>query len=267
MSTHLEQKYAIIVATLPRVLPGQLIETMRVALGYADRASVNKLVKALRAAGYNMSAWDETAKRSHTDSPAVKQSIARALEAKKASAKAKAAERGLSVSQASRIASRAIVERAPIAPRMLVRDHLEQWLSDMRSVASDRSPLDRLMVLWGVDRRKVYDRIASIRETGVDMSWWTPAPSRGFRKQACRPQPVTIPRLMAPVESPAYRPAVPWTLQGLALVTDMPLDKVFERAERMGIEAYANTMVDARTARLIMWTLGFTPLSAPQAAQ
>ncbi len=123
------------------------------------------------------------------------------------------------------------------------------------------------MVLWGVDRRKVYDRITGIRETGVDMSWWTPAPSRGFKRQICRPQPVTIPRLMAPVESPAYRPAVPWTLQGLALVTDMPLDKVFERAERMGIEAYANTMVDARTARLIMWTLGFTPLAAPQAAQ
>lgn len=91
MTTKLEQRYAIIMATLPRVLPGQLSETMRVALDYADRASVNKLVRALRAAGYDLTAWEEMAKRGHSDSPAVKQAIARALEARKASAKAKAA--------------------------------------------------------------------------------------------------------------------------------------------------------------------------------
>jgi hypothetical protein len=255
-----EKRYAVIMAAIPNAPPGQLTDTMRVVLGYADRTSVNKLIKAMRKAGLDMSVWDAAAKRSRADSPAMKQAAARAVEARKAKAKAKATEeRGLSASQAKRTAPRVVVDLDPIAPRVRTRDHLDQWLSDMRSVVNEAAPLDRLMMIWDVPRRRVYDRIGNIRETGVDMTWWTPAPSRAFKPDARRPQPVTIPRLMAPVESPAYRPAVPWTLQGLALVADVPVAKVCERAERMGFWPCPSTMVDARAARLIMWTLGFTP--------
>jgi biotin operon repressor len=262
-----EKRYAVIMAAIPNAPPGQLTDTMRVVLGYADRTSVNKLIKAMRKAGLDMSVWDAAAKRSRADSPAMKQAAARAVEARKAKAKAKATEeRGLSASQAKRTAPRVVVDPDPIAPRVRTRDHLDQWLADMRSVVNEAAPLDRLMMIWDVPRRRVYDRIGNIRETGVDMTWWSPAPSRAFKPDARRPQPVTIPRLMAPVESPAYRPAVPWTLQGLALVVDVPVAKVCERAERMGFWPHPSTMVDARTARLILWTLGFTPSAAPQAA-
>jgi hypothetical protein len=255
-----EKRYAVIMAAIPNAPAGQLTDTMRVVLGYADRTSVNKLIKAMRKAGLDMSVWDAAAKRSRADSPAMKQAAARAVEARKAKAKAKPPEeKGLSASQAKRTASRVVVDPDPIAPRVRTRDHLDQWLADMRSVVNEAAPLDRLMMIWDVPRRRVYDRIGNIRETGVDMTWWTPAPSRAFKPDARRPQPVTIPRLMAPVESPAHRPAVPWTLQGLALVADVPVAKVCERAERMGFWPCPSTIVDARTARLILWTLGFTP--------
>jgi len=266
-----EKRHAVIMAAIPNAPPGQLTDTVRIALGYADRTTVNKLIRAMRDAGLDMSAWDAAAKRSRAESPGMKQAAARAVEARKAKAKAKAAakppeEKGLSASQAKRTAPRVVVDPDPIAPRVRTRDHLDQWLADMRSVVNEAAPLDRLMVIWDVPRRRVYDRIGNIRETGVDMTWWTPAPSRAFKPDARRPQPVTIPRLMAPVESPAYRPAVPWTLQGLALVVDVPVAKVCERAERMGFWPCPSTMVDARTARLILWTLGFTPATLTPSA-
>jgi biotin operon repressor len=79
-----EKRHAVIMAAIPNAPPGQLTDTARVALGYADRTTVNKLIRAMRDAGLDMSAWDAAVRRSRAESPGMKQAAARAIEARKA---------------------------------------------------------------------------------------------------------------------------------------------------------------------------------------
>jgi hypothetical protein len=240
--------YAKLQDLLPSVAPGTLTQRIREAFGFSDASSARKMVLRLRQAGYDMTAYDAAAAAKY-QAPAMLEAIAKARNCRKAV-----------VLSAARAKSTAPPRPAQKGQRTTAVESAAAWERDMRLVANEPGAVNTLCVLWDVHRTAAYSRIAAVRETGIDMSWWQPAPSRAFRPDPPKPpQPVEIPRLFQAL-APGANPAVPWSLVGISNALDVPVSRVCERAERMGIAAHQGAaMVDAREARLIMWTFGFVP--------
>ena len=209
-----KKRYALIMAALPNVPPGKLSDTIQETLGYTDRSALNKLVRAMRSAGLDMTAWDVAAKKSRTESP----SLRAALDAGRTKRNAPAPTQTPDHVQARRV----------------------KWLADMRAVVDEPAAIELLCERWGCSRDVVNGRAEMLRNAGHDLTWWRPSRGFGIKKapvQALKVDPLPLPTVEAPKREKRqiWAAEVPYTMQSVADIVGMPVMAVRFAARAHGI--------------------------------
>ena len=230
MTNKLGERYAILTATLPAIDSGNLRRRMAAAWNVGD-SRVGHIAIQLRAAGYDMSAWDRAAWPSTPEGR-----NQRRMQKKQAAA-------------------------APPAP-----DHVQtrraKWLADMRAVADDPAPVEQLCERWGCSRDIVNGRVGVLRNAGHDLTWWRP--SRGFTVEkppakAEQARPLPLPVVTAPrrQKRQIWAAEVPYTMQSVAEIVGLPLIAVRFAARAHGI-GFDRWCLAPDVAVALLAALGFT---------
>ena len=246
MSNKLEERYATMMATLPAIGLGKLRHSMAVAWNVCD-SRVGHIVIQLRAAGYDMSAWDRAAWPSTPEGR-----NQRRMQKKQAAAKA--------------------TEPAPVAAPAPdpAPDHVQtrraKWLADMRAVADDPAPVELLCERWGCSRDIVNGRVGVLRNAGHDLTWWRP--SRGFNAEkppvkAEQARPLPLPVVNAPKRQKRqiWAAEVPYTMQSVAEIVGLPLIAVRFAARSHGI-GFDQWCLAPDVALALLAALGFERVAA-----
>jgi hypothetical protein len=258
MTNKLGERYAIMTATLPAIESGKLRQSMAAAWNVGD-SRVGHIVIQLRAAGYDMNAWDRAAWPSTPEGRNL-----RRMQKKQAAAKATEpapvagpAPPAAPAPTPARVAA-PIPEPAP--------DHVQtrraKWLADMRAVADDPAPVELLCERWGCSRDVVNGRVGVLRNAGHDLTWWRP--SRGFNAEkppvkAEQARPLPLPVVTAPKRQKRqiWAAEVPYTMQSIAEILGLPLIAVRFAARSHGI-GFDQWCLAPDVAVALLAALGFT---------
>jgi|GEM_PF-6246658 len=241
----LGERYAILTATLPAIDPGNLRRRMAAAWNVSD-SRVGHIVIQLRAAGYDMSAWDRAAWPSTPEGR-----NERRMQNKQAAP---------APPSPARVAAPAPAP-APAAP-----DHVQtrraKWLADMRAVADDPAPVEQLCERWRCSRDIVHGRVGVLRNAGHDLTWWRP--SRGFdlekppvKAEQARPLPLPVVNVPKHQKRQIWAAEVPYTMQSVAEIVGLPLIAVrfVARAHGIGFDRWC---LAPDVALGLLAALGFT---------
>lgn len=262
MTNKLGERYAILTATLPAIGSGKLRQSMAVAWNVCD-SRVGHIVIQLRAAGYDMSAWDAAAWPSTPEGRnqrrmQKKQAVALAPVAAPAPAPAPTPA---PVAAPARVAAPAPVVAPEPAP-----DHVQirraKWIADMRAVADDPAPVELLCERWGCSRDIVNGRVGVLRNAGHDLTWWHP--SRGFavekplvKAEQVRLLPLPVAAARKPEKRQIWAAEVPYTMQGIADIVGMHVLAVRFTARSLGI-GFDQWCLAPDVAAALLAALGFT---------
>ena len=256
MTNRLGERYAILTATLPSIESGNLRRRMAAAWNVGD-SRVNHIVIQLRAAGYDMSAWDRAAWPSTPEGR-----NERRMQKKQTAAKAAApAPVAAPAPTPARVAAPAPVVAPEPAP-----DHVQtrraKWLADMRAVADDPAPVEQLCERWGCSRDIVNGRVGVLRNAGHDLTWWRP--SRGFnvekppvKAEQARPLPLPVVNAPRHQKRQIWAAEVPYTMQSIAEIVGLPLIAVRFAARAHGI-GFDRWCLAPDVAVALLAALGFT---------
>ena len=253
MTNKLGERYAILTATLPAIESGNLRRRMAAAWNVGD-SRVGHIVIQLRAAGYDMSAWDKAAWPSTPEGR-----NQRRVQKKQAAAKAP------EPAPAAPAPVARVAAPAPPAPEP-APDHVQirraKWLADMRAVADDPAPVELLCERWGCSRDIVNGRVGVLRNAGHDLTWWRP--SRGFNAEkppakAEQARPLPLPVVNAPrhQKRQIWVAEVPYTMQSVAEIVGLPLIAVRFAARSHGI-GFDRWCLAPDVAVALLAALGFT---------
>lgn len=256
MTNKLGERYAILTATLPAIGSGKLRQSMAAAWNVGD-SRVGHIVIQLRAAGYDMSAWDAAAWPSTPEGRNQKR-----LQKKQAAAAAPALA---PVAAPAPVAPAPARVAAPVAPEP-APDHVQirraKWIADMRAVADDPAPVELLCERWGCSRDVVNGRVGVLRNAGHDLTWWHP--SRGFsvekplvKAEQVRLLPLPVAAARKPEKTPLWKPEVPYTMQGIADIVGMHVLAVRFAARAHGI-GFDQWCLAPDVAVALLAALGFT---------
>lgn len=215
-----DEKYTLLMQAAQTAMPGKLTRTAMELLGTHSEGTVGCIVRRLKRAGYDMADWEAAGRAGQAMG-----------------------------SRMHRPRPVAEVPEYVIARR-------EEWLADMRVTTRTPGAVERLADKWGCDRATVYNRIAALRALGHDLSWWRPS-----ARSATPPQPepvVEVPRVFVPLDSTNHRPAVPWTMQAVADIADVPLIKARFVARGLGIP-FDTVLLNRPEALDLLSALGFVP--------
>lgn len=257
MTNKLGERYEILTATLPTIESGNLRRRMAAAWNVGD-SRVGHIVIQLRAAGYDMSAWDRAAWPSTPEGR-----NHRRVQKKQAAAKA---------TEPAPVAAPAPPAPAPTPARVAAPapdpapDHVQtrraKWLADMRAVADDPAPVELLCERWGCSRDIVNGRVGVLRNAGHDLTWWRP--SRGFnvekppvKAEQARPLPLPIVNAPKHQKRQIWAADVPYTMQSVAEIVGLPLIAVRFAARSHGI-GFDRWCLAPDVAVALLAALGFT---------
>jgi len=240
MSRHLltdEQKYETMCRAARIAEPGHLTRTAAELLRTTSRNTVQTWAKRLRQRGYDMAEWDAAAHEGSKAGPSMRRP-----------------------QPAQPYPKRQELRSAAEAPDYVLRRRTE-WLADMRSVAAEPGAIDQLSERWNCSRDTVYGRIGVLRNAGHDLTWWTPAPSRGFGNAdaitaAVETRPLPVIEIQA--RPSRWAAPIPWTMQAVADVAGVTILKAMWVGRQHGIPFDAVTL-DESTALGLLSALGFTP--------
>lgn len=246
MTNKLGERYAILTATLPAIGSGKLRQSMAVAWNVCD-SRVGHIVIQLRAAGYDMSAWDAAAWPSTPEG-----------RNQRRMQKKQAAPAPVAAPAPARVA-------APVAPEP-APDHVQirraKWIADMRAVADDPAPVELLCERWGCSRDIVNGRVGVLRNAGHDLTWWRP--SRGFavekplvKAEQVRLLPLPVAAARKPEKRQIWAAEVPYTMQGIADIVGMHVLAVRFAARAHGI-GFDQWCLAPDVAAALLAALGFT---------
>jgi hypothetical protein len=231
-----DHQYALMMQAAATAKPGTLTSTAMYLLGMRHESTVRLCRKRLEMAGYDMADWHRAAERG----PAANASV----RAPRPQPKATPQHR----------------RSAAEAPDYVLRRRTE-WLADMRRVAAEPGAIDQLSERWNCSRDTVYGRIGVLRNAGHDLTWWTPAPSRGFGDADAITAAVETRPL--PVVETQARPSrwaapIPWTMQAVADVAGVTVLRAMWVGRQHGIP-FGTVTLDEATALGLLSALGFTP--------
>jgi hypothetical protein len=231
-----DHQYALMMQAAATAKPGTLTSTAMYLLGMRHESTVRLCRKRLEMAGYDMADWH---------------AVAALGPASHASARAPRPQ-----PKATPQHRRSAAE----APDYVLRRRTE-WLADMRRVAAEPGAIDQLSERWNCSRDTVYGRIGVLRNAGHDLTWWTPAPSRGFGDaDAITAAVETRPLPVVEIQTRPSRWAapIPWTMQAVADVAGVTVLRAMWVGRQHGIP-FDTVTIDEATALGLLSALGFTP--------
>jgi transposase len=234
-----DHQYALMMQAAATAKPGTLTRTAMELLGVRHESSVRLIRKRLEFQGYDMADWHAVAALG----PASHASV-----------------------RAPRVQHKATPQHrrpAAEAPDYVLRRRTE-WLADMRAVAAEPGAIEQLCNRWNCSRDTVYGRIGVLRNAGHDLSWWTPAPSRGFGDAdaitaAVETRPLPVVEVQA--RPSRWAPPIPWTMQAVADVAGVTVLRAMWVGRQHGIPFDTVTLDDAAALGLLS-ALGFAPKAA-----
>jgi hypothetical protein len=235
-----DQKYDAMCRAARIAEPGTLICTAAELLRTASRNTVQTWAKRLRQRGYDMAEWDAAARAGRQAGPSMHRP-----------------------QPAPSYPLRQALRPAAEAPDYVLRRRTE-WLADMRAVAAEPGAIEQLCARWNCSRDTVYGRIGVLRNAGHDLSWWTPAPSRGFGDAdaitaAVETRPLPVVEVQA--RPSRWAPPIPWTMQAVADVAGVTVLRAMWVGRQHGIPFDAVTLDEAAALGLLS-ALGFAPKAA-----
>ena len=231
-----DHQYAMMMQAAATAKPGTLSRTAMELLGVGNESTVRLIRKRLEFQGYDMADWHAAAERG----PGAHSSV-----------------------RAPRVQHKATPQHrrpAAEAPDHVLRRRT-QWLADMRAVAAEPGAIEQLCVRWNCTRDTVYGRIGVLRNAGHDLTWWTPAPSRGFGDAdaitaAAEAKP--LPVIETQVRPSRWSAPIPWTIQAVADVAGVTVLRAMWVGRQHGIP-FGTLTIDEATALGLLSALGFTP--------
>lgn len=238
-TAYYDRRYALMqqaVATAPK---GRLVDVAMDLMGLQTSAAVARCRRKLESLGYDLADWHHAARAGTRAGLSLRKSCPPPPRHNTSPALRPAAE----------------------APDHVLRRRTE-WLADMRDVANEPGAIEQLCDRWQCSRDVVYGRIGALRNAGHDLSWWTPAPSRGFgdadaiTAAASEVKPLPVVEIQA--HASRYAAPVPWTMQAVAEIAGVPYMRARFVARAHGIP-FTVTTLDEATALGLLSALGFTP--------